>query len=338
MKVSPLIAAALVAPLGLALVGCDAASNAATVPDVVDMQEERLTTFITPDLLDQLQAELGDDLVLVDARSPDAYASGHLPGAINLPGKTLRTGKAKPGEGDSQYLFLDDAGQPDIARYERLLGDAGISRDKSVVVYGNHAGKGDGTIPAMVLDWLGQERVYFLDGVGIDVWLNAGREVETEPTTLPIAEYVAEARPNFVWNLADVQAALASPESDRPVFYDTRSLGEFDGTTLRSNARGGHIPGAIHADYAEMLDENKQLRPLAEIESILERHGLPDAKAAGRPIVLYCQTATRVSLPYLVLRELGYDHVAIYDASWHEYGNRDDTEIDSPQTNGDTEG
>ena len=90
MKVSPLIAAALVAPLGLALVGCDTASNAATVPDVVETQEERLTTFISPDQLDQLQAELGADLVLVDARSPDAYASGHLPGAINLPGKLLR--------------------------------------------------------------------------------------------------------------------------------------------------------------------------------------------------------------------------------------------------------
>jgi rhodanese-related sulfurtransferase len=30
-----------------------------------------------------------DALVLVDARSPEAYAAGHLPGAINLPHATI---------------------------------------------------------------------------------------------------------------------------------------------------------------------------------------------------------------------------------------------------------
>jgi rhodanese-related sulfurtransferase len=30
-----------------------------------------------------------EDLVLIDARSPDAYAAGHLPGAISLPHATI---------------------------------------------------------------------------------------------------------------------------------------------------------------------------------------------------------------------------------------------------------
>ena len=46
-----------------------------------------------------------------------------------------------------------------------------------------------------------------------------------------------------------------------------------------------------------------------------------------RTIVLYCQTATRVSLLALMLRDLGFDQVAIYDASWFEYGNLERTPI-----------
>jgi rhodanese-related sulfurtransferase len=34
-------------------------------------------------------AASSEDLVLIDARSPEAYAAGHLPGAINLPHATI---------------------------------------------------------------------------------------------------------------------------------------------------------------------------------------------------------------------------------------------------------
>ena len=98
---------------------------------------------------------------------------------------------------------------------------------------------------------------------------------------------------------------------------------------MRDNRRGGHIPGAVSADYAELLTADRTVRSREEIEAIFAEHGLPEARAAGRPIVLYCQTSTRVSLPYLLLRELGYENVHVYDASWHEYGNRDDTPVET---------
>ena len=303
-------------------------------------------SFISPDRLDELQQQHGENLVLVDARDPEEYAKGHLPGAVNLPGRDLRTPPVGAGQGESQYIFRtpgsqgtpgspgsqgaagnvgSSGGSVDIERYEKLLGEAGLTRDLVVVVYGNHAGQRDGSIPAMILDWLGQEKVYFLDGVGYDEWVAAGRPSETAAVTRPAAEYVAApAAEPFVWNLEDVQAHLTT---DDVLFYDTRSIDEYTGADLRDNARGGHIPGAVWADYALFLDENKRLKPRPEIERIIEKQGLPEAKAAGKPIVMYCQTSTRVSLPYLLLHDMGYDNVAIYDASWHEYGNRDDTEI-----------
>ncbi len=311
--------------LPLALVGCGEASaedrsNAAAFVSAVD--RDGFETFISADELTILRA--ATEAVLIDVRSADAYAAGHLPGAVSLPASTLRTGKAKPGSGDSQYIFRDGDNQGDIARYEQLFGEAGISREHTVILYGNHAGKGDGTVAAMLLDWLGQERIYFLDGVGVDQWQQAGFELDTKPVVLEPTTYIAMPRADFLWNLDDV---VAHAGKGTAVFYDTRSLNEYAGIDKRDNVRGGHIPQAIHADYAELLDENKQIKPRAELEAIFARHGLPEAKAANRPIVLYCQTSTRVSLPYLALRELGYENVAVYDASWHEYGNRDDTAI-----------
>ncbi|MEL7237342.1 MAG: rhodanese-like domain-containing protein [Planctomycetota bacterium] len=286
----------------------------------------RFASFLTPGELLDLQSA-NPNLVIVDARKPAEYAAGHIPGAINLPGKHLRTAKAKPGQGDSQYLFRDVSGEIDVPRYEQLLGEAGLTKDTPVVVYGNHAGKGDGTVPAMILDVLGHEDVRFLDGVGLSNWQAAGFEVSTEPTVLPTATYTADVDSDFLWNLDEV---LASVGDESVVFYDTRSLPEYDGTdTKRGNARPGHIPGAVRGNYADFLDDAKNLKPRDEVEAILADHGVIAALDEGKTVVMYCQTSTRVSLPYLVLRDLGYDNVAVYDASWHEYGNRDDTPVET---------
>lgn len=297
------------------------AASATASEDSVD--RDGFATFISPAELKQFAARPG--VVVVDVRSAEEYATAHIPGAINLPGESLRTPSAKPGEGDSQYIFRDEQGEPDVERYEEILGEAGISREQTAIIYGNHAGKADGSVPAMLLDWLGQEKVLFLDGVGLSEWYAAGFAVTSEPTEREATTYDARPRENFVWNLDEV---LDHVGTDGAVFYDTRALDEFEGSNLKGNRHGGHIPGAIRLDYADFLTEDKTLKPRDEIVSLLEANGLDRKSVGGRPVVLYCQTATRVSLPYLALRELGYEDVAIYDASWHEYGNRDDTPVE----------
>jgi len=280
-------------------------------------------TFITPAQLSEMEGA-----IIIDARSAEAYAGGHIPSAISMPGKLWRTGKAKPGQGDSQYLFRTDNDEVDVARYEAFLGSHGLTRDDTLIVYGNHAGKTDGSIPAMVLDVLGHEDVYFLDGIGVDQWVAAGNELEAEPTVLEQAQYQAKnVQQQVIWNLDDVLAHL---DDENVVFLDTRSLSEYEGTeTRRPNARKGHIPGAIRIDYFDMLHhaegetaDKTSLDPAKASEMLLQAGVTPD-----KTVVLYCQTSTRVSLPYFLLKDLGYEQVVVYDASWHEYGNRSDTPI-----------
>lgn len=296
-----------------------AAEPIATPVEQTAVAPQQWRSFITAEALHARLNEL--NLLLIDVRSPGEFEAGHLPGAINIPGEIWRTPSVKPGKGDSQYIFRTPDGQPDVAHYEQLLSEYGVRRDHDIVVYGSHAGKADGSVPAMILHWLGHPSVAFLDGIGPSEWQKAGYALVKDARKLPPSEYKAEPIENFVWNLSDVLEHL---NDSNVVFYDTRSPGEYTGQELRGNARGGHIPGAVLCDFAEFLDADKRTLPVEVIQQkLLERGITPD-----KQVVLYCQTATRVSLPVLALRDLGYTNISIYDASWHEYGNRPDTPIE----------
>lgn len=281
-------------------------------------------SFVSPDEVEALR-QADPNLVILDVRPEKDYLAGHLPGAINLPGDQWRTPAVKAGQGDSQYIFRDANGKPDVAKYEAILSNIGLSRDRPVVVYGDHAGKATGSVPAAILHWLGQREVYFLDGVGVQQWVGSGRSLETTVNVNPPSSYDADPIEHFVWNLDDV---LSNIGSKNVIFYDTRSAKEFAGIDKRDNARGGHIPGAVLIDYADFLDkEQKTVLPREVVEQKLAEKQITKDKT----IVLYCQTATRTSLPLLALKDLGYTNVVLYDASWHEYGNRNDTPIETPE-------
>ena len=260
-----------------------------------------------------------ENRVIVDARSPAAYARGHLPGAINLPGVALRTpGGNEPGAAD---FFTTRDGKPDFARYEKLLGDAGLKRENHVVVYGTRSGAPDGALTAMILQWLGQEKVQYLDGTGVEQWPAAGQKLSTDAAKREPQTYAAKPIDGFVWRLPDVQANLEKPGV---VFYDVRTPEEYTGQQAGRNVFGGHVPGAINLDHQNFLRPDQTALPPEEVKAKLAAAGITPEKK----VVLYCQTSTRVSLPVLMLRDLGYNDVVVYDGGWVEYGNTAGTKIE----------
>jgi thiosulfate/3-mercaptopyruvate sulfurtransferase len=273
--------------------------------------------------IDRLKGFMTDpNVVLVDVRSPDDYAKGHIPGAINLHGDLWRTPAQKAGK-PSHDIFTRPDGSIDSARYEALLGGAGIATDSKVIVYGNHSGKADGSVPAVVLLALGHKEVGFVDGVGLERWKAAGNAVSTEPKKLASTTYHAQVLPNFVWNLEQVRQHV---KNNDVVFVDARSAGEYTGTDARDNKHPGRLPGAVNVNYEDLLTKDKTTVAPAEARAILTNHGVTPAKK----IVVYCQTGTRAAHEIMVMRELGYSNVSVYDGSWQEWGNRDDTPVERP--------
>lgn len=93
--------------------------------------------------------DAGENVVVVDARSPEAYARGHIPGAINIPHRTMA---------------------PETT--------AGIGRDALVVTYCDGIGCNASTKGALNMLRLGF-RVKELLG-GLDWWKRDGHPTEGE--------------------------------------------------------------------------------------------------------------------------------------------------------------
>ncbi len=209
-----------------------------------------------------------------------------------------------------------------MPRYEKFLSDAGVLNNHEIVVYGSHAGKADGSVPAAILLKLGHTNVAFLDGVGLNEWKKAGGDVSKEPRKLTASKYVAKAETKRLWSYKDV---LANLENKDVLVIDSRTPAEYAGLDLRGNLRGGHIPGAQLLNAEDFLDKDtKQTINFDEAKAKVEKL-IPDK---SKTVVIYCQSGTRCSHKELLLKDLGYTNVVLYDASWQEWGNRSDTPVE----------
>ena len=97
-----------------------------------------------------------------------------------------------------------------------------------------------------------------------------------------------------------------------------RSPAEFTGARKFAD-RAGHIPGAAHLEWTDMMDKQRNLRllPDDQLRAMLAERGVtPD-----KEIITYCQTHHRSAYSYVVLKHLGYENVRGYPGSWSDWGN-----------------
>lgn len=260
---------------------------------------------------EQLQSHLDNpELLIVDLRSPEAYAQGHIPHAVNLAYADII--RAEPPVGGLL---------PDAARLSRVLSAIGLTPDKHVVAYDDEGGGRAGRL-LWTLDALGHAHGSLLNG-GIHAWVAEDRALEQSPVRPTPADYRAEFRnPEVVADRDYIRARLGQADF---LALDTRSPAEYQGRDVRA-ARGGHIPGAVNLNWLEAIDSGRALRFRAddELRALLEGLGVtPD-----KEIVTYCQTHHRSSHTYLVLKHLGYPRVRGYPGAWSDWGNAPDTPVE----------
>jgi len=241
-------------------------------------------------------AEHLDDVRVVDVRDAWEYDDiGHVPGAVNVPFDAFRADE----HGASGEGMLPGA---DV--FAALVGEAGIARMDRVVAYDDH----HGVFAARLLvtaELYGhpRDRLHLLDG-DFSAWQRE-HLTTTESPGIEKATYEID-RPERT-PLVSADAVAAAVDDPDTVIVDTREDWEFE---------EGHIAGAVRLDWRELVDdETRGLKPEAEMRAILEERGIvPD-----RRVLLYCNTARRISHTYTVLRHLGYPDLAFYEGSLTEW-------------------
>ncbi|ALE05587.1 thiosulfate sulfurtransferase [Arthrobacter sp. ERGS1:01] len=237
------------------------------------------------------------------------YETGHIPGAVKI---------------DWHTDLNDDVTRDyiDGAAFAKLAAAKGISRDTTIVVYGDKSNWW-AAYALWVFTLFGHEDVRLLDG-GRDKWIAEGRELTTDATDVtPSAGYPVVERNDAPIRAykEDVLARLGS----NPLI-DVRSPEEYSGERTHMPAypqegtlRGGHIPTAASIPWARAAAEDGTYRSREELEALyLGEAGLK----AGDDVVAYCRIGERSSHTWFALKYLlGFDTVRNYDGSWTEWGN-----------------
>jgi len=96
--------------------------------------------------------------------------------------------------------------------------------------------------------------------------------------------------------------------------FDARTRQEFDGSDLRKNARGGHLPGARSLPHEDLL-EGGRLRPAAALRALMEAAGF----RSGDRIVTHCDGGGRAALAAIAAVRAGLAHVEVYYLSFSDW-------------------
>jgi thiosulfate/3-mercaptopyruvate sulfurtransferase len=268
--------------------------------------------YARPEMLvstDWLADHAGDAGLVVAESDEDVllYETGHIPGAVKLDWHTELN--------DQQTRdYVDGAG------FARLMAEKGISRDTTLILYGDR-NNWWAAYALWVCTLFGHPDVRLLDG-GRAKWIAEGRPLSTEVPQRARGSYpVVERDDTTVRAFRDqVVTHLGSP------MIDVRSPGEYSGELLHmpdypqeGAVRGGHIPGARNIPWARAAAEDATFRTRKELEAIYQD------EAGLRPdddVVVYCRIGERSSHTWFVLHYLlGYPRVRNYDGSWTEWGN-----------------
>ncbi|RMF88071.1 MAG: sulfurtransferase [Nitrospinota bacterium] len=264
--------------------------------------------YENPQLLitaEELHARLEEPrLRIIDVRSQDAYAQGHIPGAVNLPiGQITVTRNGIPGMLAPQEVV------------EESLGAVGVTPESRVVIY-DEAGGDRATRLFWVLDYYGHPHMAVLDG-GFAAWQAAAFPITTAVPAVPKTTYRGTPDPAKLATGEWIRDHLTDPAV---VLVDARSRAEFRGKVAGRGVKiAGHIPGAVNIDWVRNLTETapRKILPPTTLRRLYAEVGISQDKT----VVVYCRSGMRASHTYFVLRLLGYPRVRLYDGSWLEWAN-----------------
>ncbi len=216
--------------------------------------------------------------VILDV-SPNA--TQYIPGAINL--------------NYVEFFDQDKRLKPD-SELARILGDAGISRNDSVVVYGECLPCGGGpsaaTYTYWVMKYLGQEKIGLLNGE-IGDWAAAKLPTENMSAIRPKSDYKPIRRPELL-------ATYDSVKNNQSQIVDTRTP---------QDRSVGSIPGSINIPYDTVLEKDK----------LKDRNALSllfSGLSKDRPVVVYSATGVKASMVCFALELLGYK-ASLY--TWNDW-------------------
>ncbi|HWQ20427.1 MAG TPA: rhodanese-like domain-containing protein [Methanotrichaceae archaeon] len=259
--------------------GTNTGANNSTRSELVQ-PAYRVDPSLQSGLLRQI-ADLSSSDVVMDVSNDNSYFESHIQGAAYVP---------------SRSFFNDNGTLKPAQEMAAILGQAGISREDSVVVYSDSLESGASTFAIWALEYLGQSNVRLLDG-SFDDYSAAGLPVESGQSSRGEANYVPEVRPELLASF-DVASGGSAQIVDARDFQDYGL---------------GRIPGASFIDPSDVLDKGK-------IASSSYLNSTFAGLSKGSPVIVYSDDGVTASLVWYALSLIGYDSRLYTWNDWQAHG------------------
>ena len=201
------------------------------------------------------------NIVIVDCEVDAAYARGHIPGAVLVPDNYEK-------DPDSGRLFLMNPEQ-----FKAMCEGLSIGDETLVIAY-DHSRSLTAARLWWALNTYGHTNVKILNG-GWRAWIANGGTVGFGRAEIKPVTFTPKYDDSKLVKVDELKEAC---EVGGSVIWDVRSDGEWDGSMSRGNKRVGHVPGAVHLEWFNLMDsDTNEFKPAAEIRRILTEHGItPD--------------------------------------------------------------
>lgn len=269
----------------------------------------------------ELQGMMGPGVVVIDTRSPGAFAAGHIPGAVNVHEIFTYLATSTPeGMATLRQTFAD------------AFGAAGLSGAETAVCYEEsmNSGFGQSCRGYFLLSWLGYEKARVLHG-GMHAWKAAGLPVSTDPAQPAAKTFPLTGAGSGM--MIDRDAMLAAVGDEGIVKLDVRDVDEWIGTSSSPYGpdfcpRKGRIPGARWLEWYRLMKPTgagPMFKSPDEIKAEAHTVGIGPAT----PVYLYCFKGARASNTLVALREAGVRDVRMYFGSWNEWSRDDSLPIET---------
>ncbi len=251
------------------------------------------------------------DIVVVDTRPPDAYAAGHVPGAVNIHDIFTYLAMSTP-EGMSELK----------GKFAEIFGAAGLSGSETAVIYEGsmNSGFGQSCRGYFLLKFLGYPKATVLHG-GFAAWTAAGLPVSTDPAAPTAKTFpIVDTGKSLMIDREEMLAALDDPSIAK---LDVRDVDEWVGTSSSPYGkdflpRKGRIPGSKWIEWYRLMKPSAQGPMFKAPEEIMaECHSVGIDTAT--PVYLFCFKGARASNTFLALKEAGIEDVRIYFGSFNEW-------------------
>ncbi|MBV6271521.1 sulfurtransferase [Alcaligenaceae bacterium CGII-47] len=259
--------------------------------------------LLTPAQLDSIRQ---DAMVrVIDIRPADAYASGHIPGAVSAPYGQWRGPSDNPGE------------LPSVDKLTALVQGLGLDSGTHAVVVSSGADATDFGGSARVywtLKYVGLHNLSILNG-GLKAWADAGLAQDQTVPTVVASSYVAQPDASLIATKDQVAAQVDNPDTR---LIDARPLAFYLGQTKAPTAQvPGTIKNAVNLENGKWFKPGTSIFVSTEDARKIAADALPEAAAQT---ISFCNTGHWAATDWFALSEIvGQKNVRLYPASLAEW-------------------